>query len=124
MHNEICELSSRFVYNGKMKCGNDQVARATLHLPNFHASSRLGLPQNSWRKSATDPSRPLVFLNTDTMVLDKQAELESSSGKARGSPIINETEVELVRNVVDDLVSCGLSPSSIGVISPFRAQVC
>lgn len=123
MHKEICELSSRFIYDGKMKCGNEQVAKATLQLPGFHHINHLDLPTNAWRKSATDPSIPLVFLNTDTIVFDRQADLESSSGTARGSPIINETEAGLVRQVVDDLISCGLPPSSIGVICPFRAQV-
>ncbi len=124
MHNDICELSSRFVYDGKMRCGNDKVARTTLHLPDFLDGNHLCLSFSAWRKSAVDPSLPVVFLNTDTVCLDKHADLESSSGKARGGPIINETEVQVVRQVVDDLISCGLPPSSIGVISPFRAQVC
>lgn len=124
MHNDICELSSRFIYDGKMKCGNEKVARSTLQLQGFFDSNHLKLPINAWRKLAADPSLPLVFLDTDTIFVDKQADAESSSGKARGSPIINETEVKVVRQVVDDLVSCGLPPSSIGVISPFRAQVC
>ena len=124
MHSDICELSSRFIYDGRMKCGNEKVATTTLQLPSFFDANHLRLPINAWRKLAVDPSLPLVFLDTDTISPDIQADVESSSGKARGSPIINDTEVKVVRQVVDDLVACGLPSSSIGVISPFRAQVC
>lgn len=123
MHRDICELSSRFIYDGKMKCGNAQVANATLQLPAFHGNRRFNLLSNAWRKSAVDPSIPLVFLNTDTIIYNEQADLESASGKARGSPIINETEAGLVRQVIDDFVSCGLPPSCMGIVCPFRAQV-
>ena len=68
-----------------------------------------------WIERAINPDHPVVFLDTDG-----KGWLESDVG-AGGQ--INFVEVSIVQNIVQSLCLCGLAPSSIGVITPFRSQV-
>lgn len=68
-----------------------------------------------WIELAINPDNPVVFLDTD-----RKGWLESDVG-AGGK--INSVEVSIVENIVQSLCLCGLAPSSIGVITPFRSQV-
>ena len=128
MHEEICKLSNDLVYGGTLKCANDTVRSQQLTLPNFENKA----PQSEWLRKAVDPSIPVVFLDTDGVhststpadkVIVPEVALERTSARGEGGSIVNDTEAKLVRVVVDTLTSTGLSPSSIGVVCPFRAQV-
>lgn len=126
MHEDICQLSNDLVYGGRLKCANEEVRRQQLQLPVLQQN----LPQPEWLTIATDPTRPVVFLNTDSIhatssegkVIPEVA-LERTSGRGKGGSIVNDVEANLVRLVVQNLISRGLPPSSIGVVCPFRAQV-
>lgn len=143
MHGEICRLSNDIVYKGKLHCANDEVRFRQLKLAGFPSalpSPLNGHPVQSttgWLAKVIDPSKPVVFVNTDAINCSSsqranQSEneassaftgLESTLGKRAGGNIVNTTEAELVRYIVHGLTACGLQESSIGVISPFRAQV-
>jgi DNA replication ATP-dependent helicase Dna2 len=132
MHEDICQLSNDLVYNGKLKCANDEVRRQRLELNGF--------PENipsinrgasaEWLLRAIDPNAPVIFVNTDkigTTRVTNEADCiiphERTSGGGTHGNIVNDMEVELVRLIVGGLLGCGLDASSIGVICPFRAQV-
>jgi DNA replication ATP-dependent helicase Dna2 len=132
MHEDICQLSNDLVYNGKLKCANDEVRWRRLELSGF--------PENipcvnqaapgEWLIRAIDPSAPVVFVNTDkigtttdTNEADSIIPHERTSGGGNHGSSVNEMEVEVVRLLVGGLLGCGLDASSIGVICPFRAQV-
>lgn len=130
MHEEICQLSNDIVYKGKLKCANDTVAKRKLTLGKFPHGLGFGVDQNHWLYSAIDPSLPVVFLSTDRIKLSSASQvndsvhsLERSAGRRAGGSIINDTEASLVKNTITALVACGLDPSSVGVICPFRAQL-
>ena len=81
-----------------------------------------------------NPFRPVVFVDTDEigqsdddMALENSGDivpLERAASRQAGGNMVNDTEAMLVSRIVEALVSVGLSPSSIGVICPFNAQVC
>ena len=132
MHEEICQLSNDLVYKGRLRCANDSVRRQQLNLAGFPEnipSSRM--KDSVWIATALDPSKPVVFLNTDNIKptegeregSSSLADLERTSGRGSGGNIVNDTEAALVSTVVDALVKCGLPSSCIGVVCPFRAQV-
>ena len=130
MHEEICQLSNDIVYKGQLKCGDDLVAKRKLALDQFPRGLPMGVNQQHWLYRAIDPSRPVVFLNTDkitmsttSQVTDSIHALERTIGRNAGGSIVNDTEASLVKDAVSALVACGLEPSSVGVICPFRAQV-
>jgi len=119
MHEDICTLSNDIVYKGKMKCASEAIARQRLSLPRQILDPNMA----EWVKEALDPNRAVIFINTDGT--DGAAmELEGKSGKGKGGSIVNPREAEVVERVASCLTSCGVEATSIGVICPFRAQVC
>lgn len=55
-----------------------------------------------------------MFLNTDQVPA-----FDSRSGEV----LRNEVEARLVHQLVNSLLLCGVPPSSVGIISPYRAQL-
>jgi DNA replication ATP-dependent helicase Dna2 len=139
MNEEICKLSNVLVYKGSLKCANDGVRKQKLVLPAF--PSGLSQQQRSdsaiWLRQVIDPANSVVFVNTDTVsalgvsllpgsfsaASDQPTYFESSVSNAPGGNIINQTEASLTSFIVSGLVSCGVSPKEVGIITPFRAQV-
>lgn len=142
MNMEICRLSSESVYGGQMKCGNDAVSNRTLQLAEFPsllppARSKIGFP---WLRSVIDPKKGVVFVDTDNVktvpqtahtqkpsiepgVPKEMEALEGHVGGRAGRNVVNRAEVSLVRIILSGLFACGVCPKSVGVISPFRAQL-
>ena len=137
MHEAICRLSSEAVYGGRLKCGNDEVRKRTLDLPYFPSRlpSAVSKGVYPWLRAVIDPPKPVVFVDTDNIKLNPGSSqekstsgemdaLETTIGGRAGGNVTNPTEATLVRFIVKGLLSSGLPASSVGVISPFRAQVC
>ncbi len=129
MNEAICQISSEAIYGGQMRCGNEKVRSQLLNLPGF--PSLLPPPCSegsiSWLHSVIDPERPVVFVDTDKIIekghsgRHKEA-FVALEGKLGGS-IVNKTEAKLVWHVLNGMKHCGHDLSTIGVISPFRAQI-
>jgi DNA replication ATP-dependent helicase Dna2 len=122
MHASICQLCNDIVYGGKLKCANDAVMLELLQLSKFRNS-------DTWVCRIIDPNKPVVFANTDYFECQDGDSrqvivgLERRPEKNDRGNMVNDREVSIVRRVIEELVISGLSPSLIGVISPFRAQV-
>jgi superfamily I DNA and/or RNA helicase len=140
MHPEICKLASDAIYDGKLV---PAIQVPVLKLPGFPKTLNSQTFGNAchWLKRVLNPFRPVVFANTDdisastghndttgatgTSVNDKTiSSLERSASRETGGAMVNDTEATLVRLSVHGLIATGMSPSSIGIICPFRAQVC
>ena len=128
MNESICQVSNDIAYKGALLCGNDEVRNRRLDLKHFPA---IDLDEKSrklaWLHQAIDPDFPVVFINTDAPTAQNNLAticpmLESKRAMSGGG-VVNCTESSIVCHVVKGLLSCGLGASSIGVISPFRAQV-
>ena len=137
MAEDIMLLSKQLVYNGRIKCGNEGVAKRMLSIPkledglsarHFTASS---LPKSSygaqtlclsssscWLRRALTPSSRCLFFNTDSI---------TPRGSARetvaGARITNATESILIAQLVTTLIHAGISPRSIGVLTFYRSQL-
>eukprot|EP00698_Gefionella_okellyi_P005877 TRINITY_DN1530_c0_g2_i1.p1 TRINITY_DN1530_c0_g2~~TRINITY_DN1530_c0_g2_i1.p1 ORF type:complete len:1295 (+),score=291.04 TRINITY_DN1530_c0_g2_i1:37-3921(+) len=115
MNSDIMLLSNTLVYSNMLKCGNSEVARSELSLPNPSAvdvsESASGC---AWLHDVLLPTRKVVFLDT---------ELVPARETRQGDAVSNEVEAVLVQRVVAALVRCGISPTDIGVIAPYRAQM-
>ena len=131
MHEDICQLSNDIVYKGKLKCADESVAKRSLTLHRFPSAleNSMGSPL-LWVSRAIDPSNAVTFLDTDKVNLNSSntkeesiCSLESSNNNRAGGRLVNETEALIVNILVGGLLKCGVDASSIGVISPFRAQL-
>ena len=96
---------------GALACGTEGVASAELAIPQPDALKRYG----PWLEEILSPSRRVVLASTDS--------LEMRERRPRRSEIINENEAGLVIFLTKVLLEAGVAGSSIGIISPYRAQV-
>lgn len=136
MSEPIMRLSSQLIYDGRLKCGSEAVARQRLILPHFDALTRvhrerstasvsasasqgcpsLASPSCVLAASLAPASPPVSFLNTDA--------LSPSCNEIRQGPrITNPLEVAITVQVVRALLTAGLAPTSIGVITLYRSQL-
>ncbi|XP_074088489.1 DNA replication ATP-dependent helicase/nuclease DNA2 isoform X2 [Macrotis lagotis] len=119
MNSTVMSLSNKLVYEGKLECGSDKVANATVSLP-YLKDVMLNLQvhgdysETSWLKGAFEPKNPVCFLNTEKVPAPEQAEKGGVS---------NLTEAKLIVFLASVFIKAGCNPSDIGVIAPYRQQL-
>ncbi|XP_059803256.1 DNA replication ATP-dependent helicase/nuclease DNA2 isoform X1 [Hypanus sabinus] len=113
MNRTIMSLSNTLIYQGKLVCGSEQVASATLKLPKW-CELAIDVPGASWLKSALEPNNPVCFLNTEQV---PAPETEEQCG------VSNVTEADLVYCLITALIKAGCKPCNIGIIAPYRQQL-
>lgn len=123
MHEDICRICNDIVYAGQLKCANEIVKFQALQLSRFQES-------DNWVSRIVNPKKPVVFADTDFFDRDsaqggaKQlVGLERRPEKNGHGNMVNDHEVSIVRRIIQELLAAGLPASSIGIISPFRAQI-
>ncbi|OMJ12193.1 DNA replication ATP-dependent helicase/nuclease DNA2, partial [Smittium culicis] len=139
MNSEIQSLSNKLIYSNRLKCGSAETSIRRLKLPKFPIKelnisslerSKLDIDSilkvvNSfsglkWLNSVIDPSLPVVFINTDTL-LSYSSFSETRTGT---DSVCNSGESKLVALITCCLLKAGLiKDDEIGVISPYRAQL-
>lgn len=150
MHGDIVDICNEIVYKGKLKCANESIRTDLLKLEKYPVN----LPQprrrplapvvadtakkTHWLASVIDPSKPVVFVDTDNIrkLNDRSSNQNQSKSvgaftglerslnrRGTGGNVVNEVEVALVKHSVNALLSCGLKPNEVGVICPLRSQV-
>ncbi|EXJ86230.1 hypothetical protein A1O1_06600 [Capronia coronata CBS 617.96] len=137
MAEDIMLLSKELVYSGRIKCGNEAVAKRMLHIPGLegglavHHFTASSLPKSShstqticvteascWLRRALSPVSRCLFLNTDTIATKGPARETAS-----GARITNAVESRLTAQLVTTLIHSGIAPRSIGVITFYRSQL-
>ncbi|ORZ36035.1 AAA domain-domain-containing protein [Catenaria anguillulae PL171] len=112
MNEEITELVNAATYHGRLTCGSEKVANQRLELPR-------GVPQGTpgWiRHALIGPS--VVFLNVPS---GKETAVAATKGIHGG--LINNVQVEMVKQLAASMVLAGVQGEDIGVITPYRAQL-
>lgn len=132
---DIMLLSNTLIYAGRLKCGTPAVANRSLHIPNIdalrlhhHSSSSIlssthptrictkAVTGPCWLRDVLSPARKALFLNTDLL-------LPASHEAASGSRITNPFEASLATQLVETLITTGVSQTDIGVITLYRSQL-
>mmetsp|Transcript_7691 Transcript_7691/g.19016 ORF Transcript_7691/g.19016 Transcript_7691/m.19016 type:complete len:2040 (-) Transcript_7691:119-6238(-) len=137
MNESICRITSNAFYDGRLECSGEEQKAKHLDLPQL-LSNIPGIAENDacwpWLQAVIDPSNPVVFVDTDKIRTshhhppqDQSMTMESLEGKnGTGSKasIVNHAEAALVKKIVEGF-HCygGLDLSSVGIVSPFRAQI-
>ena len=135
MCEEIMVLSNTLIYDGRLKCGTPAVASRSIIIPNIDAlkvhhhnplSTRIVDPKkvclgpnrgSCWLRDLIDPSIKACFVNTDPLLPLSREALEN------GSRITNSCEANLTTQLVESLISTGVAPTDIGVITLYRSQL-
>ena len=135
MCEDIMTLSNTLIYDGRLKCGTSAVANRSIVIPNMDALKTnhgnpfsilsadpkricLGPTRGScWLRDLLDPSVKACFVNTDPLLPLSREALEN------GSRITNPYEANLTTQLVESLITTGVTPRDIGVITLYRSQL-
>ena len=61
------EISNELIYEGRLECATDEVAMATLVIPQWDVAAVE--VETKWLKDSLDPAHPVRFLDTDSVRL-------------------------------------------------------
>lgn len=135
MCEDVMALSNNLIYNGRLKCGSQEVAARSIDIPDMDAlkqhhfsPSILPLSQTSksfctshtsqrcWIRHLLDPETKVAFINTDPL-------LPMSREEAKGNRIVNPTEANICVQLVESLLAVGVPAGDIGVMTHYRSQL-
>ena len=103
MHPALSEFPSNMFYEGSLQNGVTEADRQLLNLPGFKGKEDFPWPV---------PNKPMFFYSITGM-----EEISAS-----GTSYLNRTEASYVEKVVTHLLRMGVTPSQIGVITPYDGQ--
>jgi DNA replication ATP-dependent helicase Dna2 len=134
MCEDVMTLSNTLIYNGRLKCGTEELRHRKLEVPNMEALrqrhydasmlARPGAPRSictgwtspsCWLQCLIDPEARVRFINTDL--------LPDSREEAKGNRTVNPTEARVVTQLVDALLAVGVPATEIGVMTHYRSQL-
>lgn len=134
MSEDIMTLSNALIYEGRLKCGTEELRFRNLDIPNIDALQRHHYDINTilsqpaatpntfctgvgpcWLRDMVDPTTRVSFINTDR--------LPSSREESKGSRIVNPCEARIVTQLVGALLTVGVAASDIGVMTHYRSQL-
>nr|XP_031860000.1 uncharacterized protein CI109_004607 [Kwoniella shandongensis]KAA5527072.1 hypothetical protein CI109_004607 [Kwoniella shandongensis] len=125
MNEDIMTLSNKLVYEGKLKCGNEEVAKRGLVLKDVKGCDEIFGGDHAdghnheqgdrcWIQELMDESFKCVFVDTDDVPgLDSRV----------GDLVQNEVEARLVHQLATALTSSGLKQQDLAIITPYRQQI-
>lgn len=130
---DVMALSNNLIYSGRLKCGNEHVARRSITIPNMDALSQhhflsdtLSRSQKTicpspilgrcWLRDLVDPGTKVRFINTDPLS-------PLSHEESKGNRIVNHIEARIVTQLVESLLTVGIPANSIGVMTHYRSQL-
>ncbi|KAK7418562.1 DNA replication endonuclease-helicase Dna2 [Neonectria punicea] len=134
MCEDIMMLSNTLIYEGKLRCGTEELRRRKLDIPRMDAlrqrhhdaTTLLHVASQSfctgpvrsrcWLYDILDSEARVRFINTDTIEPLVREE-------AQGKRIVNSAEARIVSQLVDSLLTVGVPDSEIGVMTHYRAQL-
>ena len=103
MHPALSEFPSNMFYEGSLQNGVTEADRQLLNLPGFAGKEDFPWPV---------PNKPMFFYSITGM-----EEISAS-----GTSYLNRTEASYVEKVVTHLLRLGVTPSQIGVVTPYDGQ--
>ncbi|CAK7270446.1 DNA replication endonuclease-helicase Dna2 [Sporothrix epigloea] len=132
MCEDIMALSNTLIYNGRLKCGTEALRYRSLHVPDMarlhqhhhNAGSVARLTpisfcamgsKSCWLRDLLRPETRVAFVNTDAIL--------SSREEAKGNRTVNPCEARLVAQLVEGLLTVGVSATNIGVMTHYRSQL-
>ncbi len=89
---EIMDLANHLVYNGKLQCGTESIAKGRLNMPFRPQPSKM----DEWLWQSLDPDKPVLFLDTDSC--------QESQEMMTGGQVTNPYEAKLVALLVKELL--------------------
>lgn len=119
MCEDIMVLSNKLIYEGKLKCGTEEISNQSLNIPNKEAIESWKpesiSKENDWLETVLSLNNKVIFLNTDQISTARERNVDER--------LFNEAEANIVRIIVEAMCSSGVPEPSLGVISVYRSQL-
>lgn len=136
MCEDIMTLSNTLIYDGRLKCGTEDLRQAKLYVPNMSSLRKHHIefnptsldtsvlmqacpganPGRCWLVDLLNPEVRVRFINTDALG-------QTAREEAKGNRIINQAEAMLVIKLVSALLSIGIPAREIGIMTHYRSQL-
>ncbi|KZL84995.1 dna replication atp-dependent helicase dna2 [Colletotrichum incanum] len=135
MCEDIMTLSNTLIYEGRLRCGTEELRFKKLEVPKMNALKSLHYDSSSmlkpgtlksfctsmtesccWLRDLLDSEARVRFVNTDTLQPLTREE-------AKGNRIVNPAEARIVVQLVESLLTVGVSDGEIGVMTHYRSQL-
>ena len=112
MNTSIMSLVNHLIYENALRAASESIANASLQV-------QIDPSAPSWIQQALNPASGVVFISTDNQC-DETNEKEIQEEDNRRSSML---EARMVTALINSMIQGGVSNESIGVISPYNAQV-
>jgi DNA replication ATP-dependent helicase Dna2 len=122
MNEDIMKLSNELIYEGKLRCGNEQVRLSSLYLPcrevartHMHVKKASLCSTRCWMDRVFEESTRALFIDTDSV-----------PGRERrvGETLLeNDVEADIVTQISAALCSAGVPLNEVAIITPYRQQL-
>ncbi len=113
MNSSIMEFPSKELYESKLIAADSVANRLLCDLPGV--------------KKTDDTETPVVWIDTQGGDYPEEDVLDSSSSRSDSNTSVvgkyNQQEARIVKKYVETLISANVSPTDIGIIAPYNAQV-
>lgn len=114
MNSDIMKLCNELVYSNRMRSGSAASAQSRIYFPNISILKEFSEYSREWISKILSPEPAVQFIDTDSVLMREGKNMSSKNNIGEGS---------VVSMIVSSMILCGISPESIGVITPYRAQV-
>nr|XP_023014382.1 DNA replication ATP-dependent helicase/nuclease DNA2-like [Leptinotarsa decemlineata] len=133
MNSVITDLANKFTYEGNLLVGNEEVAKATLKLPNEEVLGSV-IEGHDWILKALDSSlqNAIQFIDTGPVwnlqqsvswMTQKMYVGTEENSQSESDSSVNIYEAAVTVNLIKALLKAGVAACQIGVIATYRNQV-
>jgi DNA replication ATP-dependent helicase Dna2 len=122
MNEDIMKLSNELVYEGQLRCGNEEIQQRSLSLPcvdearvQMHMKRSSQCSSDCWMDRIFEESTRALFIDTDSV-----------PGRERrvGETLLeNDVEADIVTQISAALSCAGVPLNEIAIITPYRQQL-
>lgn len=117
MNEEIMLLSNKLIYDDRLRCGNEAIAKQALQLPHRATCADVGASTcdaDCWIQGLLEEDAKAVFVDTDAVPAEETR---------AGDLVQNPTEAALVTQLAQALVASGVRQHDVALITPYRQQI-
>ena len=112
MNEPIMNLVNHLVYDNTLRAASESIANAFLPV-------RIDSNAPMWIQTVLSPANGVVFISTDSQSKERNEKEIQEEDNRRSSML----EARIVSELIKYITSGGVSSESIGIISPYNAQV-
>lgn len=122
MNEDIMMLSNELVYEGQLRCGNEEIRRRSLSLPCLD-EARLQMHTKRSTQCSTDCWMERIFLESTRALFIDTDGVPGRERRVGDTLLENDVEADIVTQISAALSCAGVPLNEIAIITPYRQQL-